>query len=194
MKASRYMKYGNKPPMTKARRLKKQTEAARRKELARRKVVLASVAAVAQGCAGQIEAAALKELENHSHRRGLYSTIEQMWRICSWSEECLTGLEIGKKALSRAWVNFANVQAMLMKYIHGRLDGIEQYAAVWMMISFMADEARDQYSGQAKEWNFLAGCIATWCVWLLEECDDLEQVEAIGGELSQMAWEVIRCQ
>ena len=59
------------------------------------------------------------------------------------------------------------------------------------MISFLCDDCRDRYADKSREWNYLAGCVATWTDKLLAECRWKARVESIGGELGERAWEII---
>ena len=183
MRAARFMKYAQPP----ARKLKKQTQIQQRLMLAKKKTAIAAVAAIAQGCAGQIVDACKHDPEQTA---SIKRTQEQAQRIIKWSDACLDKLEIGKKGLGTALARFRLVENMLKGKIID-LDGISQHAATWIMISFLCDDCRDRYAGKSREWNYLAGCVATWTDKLLDECRWKTRVESIGGELGEKAWEII---
>ena len=183
MRAKRFMKHAQPP----ARKLKKQTQKHQRLMDARRKTAMASVAAIAQGCAGQIVDACKRESEQTAE---LKRTQDQVQRIVKWSDTCLDRLEIGKKGLDTAFARFNAVEDMLKDKI-ADLDGVSQHAATWIMISFLCDDCRDRYADKSREWNYFAGCVATWTGKLLAECRWKSRVESIGGELGEKAWEII---
>ena len=170
------------------RALKKKTRDQARAARARTKLILACVAGMCDGYSGQM----LETLELNSRHR------EQARRIQSWSDACFQDLQMGVNSARQAIDINENIGQAIHYIIpaSGRDIRLEHYAAVWIMISFLLDEARDllapEDTPRRRKWNYLAGVVNTWTGYIMEAAQGSRvDYEELGGRLSESVWPIL---
>jgi len=171
------------PAVAKVKR--KATKAHKRRAQANTKVVLAAIPAIAQGM--------LTETEKYLSfdRQTERDQIKRIWR---WSNKCLDGITLGVKSVEASCSIIRQVDAELQKTVrHGEPKTIGHYAIVWLMIGYLADEARRLAPERDRRaWNYLASTVNTWTAMLLAASpDDGTDYEGEAGELADRAWNVV---
>ena len=174
MRSPKYMRMGSKP-----KKLKKATQAHQRLEQAKVKTVLATVAAMCQGCAMQ----ARDNLDGLTAREQ-----DQISRILKWSDECLDHIALGKKAVLKATTDhIPNIGKMIDQHVPlSARKGLGQYVVIWLILGYLADAARDRYApvAQLRQWRYLASVVNTWAAMVMRH-ESKPAYEEAGGVLAE---------
>jgi hypothetical protein len=164
---------------------RKATKAHRRRLQANTKIVLAAVPAIAQGMMTETEKYLIFERQ---------AELDQIKRIWRWSNKCLDGITLGVKSVEVSCTIIRQVDAEVQKIIRpGTPKTIGHYAVVWLMIGYLADEARSLAPAKDKRsWNYFASVVNTWTGMLLGAAPhDGTDYESEAGELADRAWSVV---
>lgn len=164
---------------------RKATRTHRRRLQANTKVVLATIPAIAQGM--MIETQQHITVDRAKER-------EQIQRVWRWSNKCLDTITIGKRSVDSAGDLIKQVDAELQKTVkRGVPKTVGHYAIAWLMIGYLADEARRLAPERDRRaWNYLASTVNTWTQMLLAAApDDGTDYEGEAGELADRAWQVV---
>ena len=161
-----------------AKKLKKATRAHQRLEQAKVKTVLATVAAMCQGCAMQV----LDNLQLQKKEQ------DQIKRILRWSDECMDHIALGKKAVLKATTDhIPNIGNMIDQHVPlSARKGLGQYVVIWLILGYLADAARDRYApeSQLRQWRYLASVVNTWTAMVMRY-ESKPAYEEAGGVLAQ---------
>lgn len=171
------------PAVAKIKR--KATRAHKRRAQANTKIVLATIPAIAQGMLTETE-------RNLSFDR--QAELDQIERIWRWSNKALDSITLGVKSVEASCSIIRQVDAELKQTVkRGVPKTIGHYAVAWLMIGYLADEARRLAPDRdRRSWNYLASTVNTWTGMLLDHApDDGTDYEGEAGELADRAWGVV---
>ena len=161
-----------------AKPLKKATKKHARYQRAQRNLRLATIAALCQGML--IQTRNNITLDKQKER-------EQLDKIQKWSDKCLDGILLGRKALDQSTRLVRAIDHEVRRYADGSPQHLGHYCMVWLMIGYLCDESRP--IANSREWNYLASVVNTWTGWMLEHTS--EYYEEMAGELAERARSLI---
>jgi len=172
-----------------AKPLKKATQRHRRVQRAKHNTRLAVVAALAEGMGQKTEGFAFLDKQKEK---------DQIAKIRRWAIECLHSLKFddngNNKMGVRAGEQATHLALTIEKECNKRIEGEEQNLGhllmIWLMIGYLADEARFLISEQQRPWNYLASTVNTWVQMIIDHVwDDVYEERAC--ELAERAREII---
>lgn len=168
-----------------ARALKKQSRQSQRLAKARTKLTLASIAGAVEGC---MVYDMLQILELNKKEKA------QIHTVLRWTHRCLTCMQIGNTAYRQAIEVINSMDTVIKQHLapvkHPHLG---HYAALWIALSYLCDEARDRIVPDPwrYNWNYLAGCVATWTEMMLTHAPSRDIWEDRAGILADQLWPVV---
>ena len=176
MRAKKYIKH--------AKPLKKQTKNLKRQEDAKQRAKLFTVAAI---LFSQAESTVrLNEVDNKEKK--------QLKLIEKWSLKVIDAINkrqpLGHGVMKKGYERGDLVDKAIESRMPTNKISIDNYVSRWIAFSLIADDARLK-AGGTREWNFLAGCVATWVNMLMKQAKDPDKAEEFGGELGEIAWNII---